>query len=71
MGTVHDIAEALPHLVIDCSSISKVVHVVPLDNAFRWVDGTLPLPSEDILRVIIRQWLLDLDENPYEPSDAA
>lgn len=74
-----DIDEHRPHLVIDCSGApgepAGAIHVVPVALAVDWGTGAKPLPEDEIVRRIIREWLCfmcpEIDYPPLEPRPAA
>jgi hypothetical protein len=58
-ATVHNIADAKPHAVLDCTRVGGAVHVVPLEYFLGIVnerEGIDPLPA-DIVRELVWEWL--------------
>jgi hypothetical protein len=52
---IYDIEDARPHAVIDCTSISKIVYVIPVSLILDWAEGRRK-PSKDIRQRIIAEW---------------
>lgn len=54
------------HLVIDCTTLSETVHVIPVALALKWASGELE-PPPDIRQRIITEWLKGLAPSEGKP----
>lgn len=60
-----DLNEYRPHIVINAIDFGGAVHVYPLEVFRKVVNGKTPVTAipEDVLRVIIYDWLIERSEN--------
>ena len=58
---VVNLQERQPHVVINCVREGGTVHVIPVSLIRDWCTGRAPLPEAQILRVIVREWMRQID----------
>lgn len=55
-----ELGDKRPHIVLDCTAFGGGVEVFPLRLAINWLNGSVLLPEDAVLKTVIRAWLHSL-----------